>query len=113
MEQSSDPLSEPKRYGGVVSLGPASQKHPRNTAKNLSVSIGPLTLDIRPLSSYQQSLIATINTLRSLSWSDRQIAMHFNEIGYRTPRGHMFIAQSVFSIRKKYEKRLARHGGVW
>ncbi len=99
--------------GGVVSLGPLSQKLSRNTPKILGVSIGPLTLDIRPLSSYQQSLIDTIHTLRSRSWSDRQIANYFNETGYKkTPRGHRFIAQSVFSIRKKYEKRLARLGDV-
>jgi hypothetical protein len=89
-------------------LGPASQSPGIKSPEVLCISSGPVTLDIRPLSSYQQSLIDTIHTLRSQSWNDRQIANYFNEMGYRTPRGHRFIAQSVFSIRKKYEKRLER-----
>ncbi|MFM6979327.1 MAG: recombinase family protein [Methylophilaceae bacterium] len=55
--------------------------------------------------------MATIHSLRSQSWSDRQIANYFNETGYLTPRGHRWLPQSVFSIRKKYEKRLERIGG--
>jgi|GEM_PF-4199428 len=89
-------------------MGPLPQNNGREPPKILIVSIGPVTLDIRPLSSYQQFLIDTIHSLRSQLWSDGQIANHLNEMGYLTPRGHRFILQSVFSIRKKYEKRLVR-----
>jgi hypothetical protein len=46
------------------------------------VSSGPVTLDIRPLSAYQQELISTVLSLRSQGWNDSQIANHFNETGY-------------------------------
>jgi hypothetical protein len=75
------------------------------------VSSGPVTLDIRPLSDYQQELISTVLSLRSQGCNDRQIANHFNDIGYLTPRGCRWVPQSVFSVRKKYEKRLVRLGG--
>jgi len=58
------------------------------------------------VSPYQQQLIETILPLRSIGWSDRQIANHFNEKGYLTPRGSRWLPQIVFSIRKKYKKRL-------
>jgi hypothetical protein len=77
----------------------------------LCVSSGPVRLDIRPLSVYQQKLIDMILSLRSQGWSDRQIANHFNETGYLTPRGCRWLPQSVFSVRKKYQKRLERLGG--
>ncbi len=92
-------------------LGPASQSSPREPAKGYCVSSGPVTLDIRPLSAYQQELISTVLSLRSQGWNDRQIANHFNETGYLTPRGCKWVPQSVFSIRKKYQKRLERLGG--
>ncbi len=38
-------------------MGPAPQSSPREPAKGLIVSSGPVTLDIRPLSDYQQTLI--------------------------------------------------------
>ena len=63
-------------------MGPASQSPGRESPEALIVSSGPVTLDIRPLSAYQQQLIDRIEKLRSLSWTDRQIANHFNEIGY-------------------------------
>jgi hypothetical protein len=78
---------------------------------SLIVSSGPVTLDIRPLSAYQQELISTVLSLRSQGWNDSQIAMHFNESGYLTPRGCKWVPQSVFSMRKKYQKRLERLGG--
>jgi hypothetical protein len=78
---------------------------------SLVVSRGPVTLDIRPLSDYQQTLIDTVLSLRSLGWNDSQIAKHFNETGYFTPRGCRCLAQSVFSMRKNYQIRLARIGG--
>ena len=79
-------------------MGPASQKSPRESAMSLIVSSGPVTLDIRPLSEYQQELISTVLSLRFQGWTDRQIANHFNEIGYLTPRGHRWFPQSVFSM---------------
>ena len=79
----------------------------------LVVSSGPVTLDIRPLSDYQQTLIDVILSLESSGWSDRQIANHFNETGYLKPRGCRWLPQSVFSVRKKYEKRLERLGGKY
>ena len=76
---------------------------PKHLVGVVIVSSGPVALDIRPLSDHQKLLISSILMLRSRGWSDRQIANHFNETGYLTPRGCRFIAQSVFSIRKKYE----------
>ena len=80
---------------------------------SLVVSSGPVTLDIRPLSAYQQSLIDTVLSLRSHGWTDRQIANHFNETGYLTPRGHRWVPQSVFSVRKKWEGRMERLGELY
>lgn len=60
----------------------------RSTGMSLIVSSGPVTLDIRPLSAYQQQLISTVLSLKSRGWSDSQIAKHFNETAYLTPRGH-------------------------
>ncbi len=65
-------------------MGPAPQRSPREPAKGLVVSSGPVALDIRPLSDYQRELIATVLSLRSRDWTDRQIANHFNETGYLT-----------------------------
>jgi hypothetical protein len=65
------------------------------------------------LSPYQQQLINRIQTLSQDGWTDRQIAQRFNDNGYLTPRGKQWIAQSVFSMRSKYEKRLARVSGSW
>ena len=93
-------------------MGPASQSSPREPTMSLVVSSGPVTLDIRPLSAYQQELISTVLSLRSQGWTDRQIANHFNETGYLTPRGHKWFPQSVFSMRKKYQIRLERIGEV-
>ena len=59
-------------------MGPAAQSPGRESPKVLCVSSGPVTLDIRPLSAYQQQLIDTILSLRAHGWSDRQIAIHFN-----------------------------------
>jgi len=92
-------------------MGPAAQRSPREPVKGLVVSSGAVTLDIRPLSDYQKLLIRSILTLRSRGWNDRQIANHFNETGYLTPRGCRWVPQSVFSIRKKYRIRLERLGG--
>jgi len=94
----------------VSLLGPAAQSPGREPAKGLIVSGGPVTLDIRPLSAYQQELISTVLSLRSRGWTDRQIAKHFNETGYLTPRGCRWVPQSVSSVRKKYERRLERIG---
>ena len=92
-------------------MGPAPQSPGRESPMVLCVSSGPVRLDIRPLSVYQQKLIDMILSLRSQGWSDRQIANHFNETGYLTPRGCRWLPQSVFSVRKKYQKRLERLGG--
>jgi hypothetical protein len=72
-----------------------------------------LTLAIPPVSAYQQQLIDTIERLRSSSWNDRQIAKHFHDSAYLKPRGKQWIAQGVFSMRMKYERRLARISGSW
>lgn len=93
-------------------LGPPPLNSPKDPVKVLRVSIGPVTLDIRPLSPYQQSLITIINTLGSQCWSDRQIANYFNESGYLTPRGCRWLPKNVFSIRKKHQMRIARLGEV-
>jgi hypothetical protein len=97
-------LSDPDRT--------AAAKTPQKAPELLVVSSGPVTLDIRPLSEYQQTLISTVLSLRSQGWTDRQIAIHFNETGYLTPRGHRWLPQSVFSMRKKYQIRLERIGEI-
>ena len=96
----------------MISIGPLPQNHDRASAENLLVTIGPLTLSVRPLSPYQQTLIDTIFHLRFTGWNDSQIANHFNDAGYLTPRGHQWFPQSVFSMRKKYQSRLERLGGT-
>ena len=80
---------------------------PENTP---CVRVGPLTFNVRPLSQYQESLIATILRLRSEGWLDHHIAKYFNDSGYLTPRGHRWIPQGVFSMRSKYQIRLGRIG---
>jgi hypothetical protein len=96
--------------GGVGLLGPAPQSPGSESPKALIVSSGPVTLDIRPLSDYQRQLIDAILKLRLSGWSDRQIANHFNETGYLTPRGRRWLPQSVFSMRTKLQRRLVRVG---
>jgi hypothetical protein len=91
-------------------LGPHSQGPSENPLRCYSVVIGPLCLSVRPLSNYQQWLIDTIFRLKSENWTDRQIANHFNDLGYLTPRGCRWIPQSVFSIQRKYQRRIARLG---
>ena len=93
-------------------MGPAPQSSPREPAVSLVFSSGPVTLDIRPLSDYQQQLISIVLSLRLQGWTDRQIANHFNQTGYLTPRGCRWLPQSVFSIRKKYRMRMVRLGGA-
>jgi hypothetical protein len=97
----------------VTLLGPASQRSTSETAKGFIVSSGRVTLDIRPLSAYQQQLIDRILSLRSCGWSDRQIANYFNETGYLTPRGCRWIPHSVFSIRKQWQAKMERLGEGW
>ena len=72
-----------------------------------------LTLAIPRLSAYQQQQIDAIERLRNSGWTDRQIAKYFNDRSMMTPKGKQWIAQSVFSMRTKYEKRLARVSGSW
>ena len=90
--------------------GPTPQNPPDSPQEAHIVSIGPVSLDLRPLSAYQQASIDTILSLRSQGWSDRQIAKHLNESGFLTPKGHKWLPQSVFSVRNKYRKRLERFG---
>ncbi len=90
--------------------GPASQSPAESPQTAHIVSIGPVSLDLRPLSAYQQASIDTILSLRAQGWSDRQIASHLNESGCLTPRGRKWLPQSVFSARNKYWKRLERIG---
>jgi len=70
----------------VTPEGPLPQRSCREAAKTLCISSGQLVLDIRPLSAHQETLARTILQLRSDGWIDRQIADHFNDIGYLTPR---------------------------
>ena len=89
-------------------MGPLPENPGSGEPKHLSLCSDPLTLDIRPLSPYHEKLFHSVQSLKHLAWTDLQIADHFNQAGLLTPRGHRWIAQSVFSIRKKHEKRLAR-----
>jgi len=98
------------RDSGVTPLGPQKQSPSENPLRRYLDLIGPLCLSVRPLSIYQQWLIDTIFRLKSENWTERQIANHFNDLGYLTPRGYRWIPQSVFSIQKKYQRRLARLG---
>jgi hypothetical protein len=61
----------------------------------------------------QNTGLYTVLSLRTQGWTDRQIANHFNETGYLTPRGCRWLPQSVFSVRKKYERRLERLDDEW
>ena len=97
-------------HGGVSLIGAELLCHGRELPKFLIVSSGPVNLDIRPLSPYRKQLLDAIDDLRIKSWSDRQIADHFNLIGLLTPRGHRWLPQSVFSLRKKWEMGLAKIG---
>ena len=96
--------------GGVIGGAPLSQRSCESLQNTPCVHIGPVILGVRPLSQYQASLIATILRLRSEGWLDHYIAKHFNDSGYLTPRGCSWVPQSVFSIRRKYQRRLARLG---
>ena len=96
----------------MTPLGPLPLNTGRESPESLVVSSGPVTLDIRPLSAYQQTLIATVLSLRSRGWSDCQIANHFNLAGTMTPRGYRFSPQSVFSMRTKYLKSVESFGGT-
>jgi hypothetical protein len=96
--------------GGVGDEGPLPQRFAGSLQNTPCVHIGPVILSVRPLSEYQESLITTILRLRSEGWLDHQIAKHFNESGYLTPRGCSWVPQSVFSIRRKYQRRLGRLG---
>ena len=98
----------PFRHGGIVPGGPLPENPGSGEPKHLSLCSDPLTLDIRPLSPYHEKLFHSVQSLKHLGWTDLQIADHFNQVGLLTQRGHRWIAQSVFSIRKKHEKRLAR-----
>ena len=89
-------------------MGPLPEIPGSGEPKHLSLCSDPLTLDIRPLSPYQHKLFHSVQSLKNLRWTDLQIADHFNQADWLTPRGHRWIAQSVFSILKKHEKRLAR-----
>ena len=97
--------------GGVSGEGPLSQRFARSLLSIPCVHIGPVILDVRPLSEYQASLIASILRLRSEGWLDHHIAKYFNDSGYLTPRGCSWVPQSIFSIRRKHQRRLARLGG--
>ena len=63
-------------------MGPAAQSPGREPAKGLTVSSGPVVLSVRPLSPYQLTLLDTAAKLRSNGRNDRQIAVHFNLIGW-------------------------------
>ena len=101
-------LGDLSRHGGVETLGPSPEIAGKEDPTHLRLCSDPLTLSVRPLSSYQQQLLHSIQSLEGLGWTDQQIANHFNELGWLTPRGYRWIAQSVFSMRTKHEKRLAR-----
>jgi hypothetical protein len=94
-------------HGGVSLIGAELLCDGRDLPKVFIVSCGPVNLDIRPLSPYRKQLLDAIDALRIKSWSDRQIADHFNLMGWLTPRGHRWLPQSVFSMRKKRAMALA------
>jgi len=99
--------------GGINEVSQLSQ-NPCKARQSAAVWTSRLlTLAIPPLSAYQQQLIDAIERLRNSGWTDRQIAKYFNDRSMMTPRGKQWIAQSVFSMRMKYERRLARVGGSW
>lgn len=70
----------------MTPIGPLPQNHGRESPEVLTVNSGPVNLDIRPLSACQKQLIDAVLRLRSQGWSHRQIAKHFNDTGYLTPR---------------------------
>jgi hypothetical protein len=94
--------------GGVRAQGLLLQRSCAIPENSPCGHIGPITLDIRPLSPYQASFITTILRLRSEGWLDHHIAKYFNDSGYLTSRGCSWVPQSVFSIRRNYQRRLER-----
>ena len=71
--------------------GPLSQRFARSLLNIPCVHIGPVTLDVHPLSRYQESLITTILRLRSEGWLDHHGAKYFNELGHLIPRGDVSL----------------------
>jgi hypothetical protein len=100
-----------ERYGGINEFSELAKTPSKTLLTCAEWTSGLLVLAVSPLSPYQQQLIDRIQTLSQDGWTDRQIAKHFNDRSMLTPRGHRWIAQSVFSMRTKWEKRLARISG--
>jgi len=94
----------------VRAAGPQAQGSPREPAEDRIVSSGPVVLSVRPLSDYQLQIVDAVRQLRADGWNDRQIANHFNALGWLTPRGHRWTPQHVFSVRRKAEVRKQRSG---
>jgi hypothetical protein len=92
----------------VTLLGPAPQSPGRESLKALIVSSGPVTLDIRPLTSYQEQLIDIILSLRSVGWTDSQIAAYLNDEGVTSWTVKRFYPELVFGVIRKTRRRLGR-----
>jgi hypothetical protein len=96
---------------GVRQAGPSAQTSCNRTPFDRYAVSGPLILTAKPLSAYQRSLLTTIEQLKLDEWSDRQIAKYFNERAMLTPRGSKWVAQTVSSMRSKFQKRSVRISG--
>lgn len=106
MEQISDPLSELKRYGGVIFNGGSCNSR---VTVCFELQLQTKALMIGAYSPYQitlSDLIIHLRDIQSLTYKD--IADLLISKGYRSPRGFSLGAESVFSIYKKRKIRDAR-----
>ena len=96
---------------GVRQSGRTPQTSSNVTSNDRYAVSGPQILTAKPLNPYHRQLLTTIEQLKVDQWSDRQIAKYFNERAMLTPRGSKWVAQSVSSMRMKFQKRSARISG--
>jgi hypothetical protein len=96
---------------GIRQAGRSPQTSSNVTSNDRYAVSGPLILTAKPLNPYHRQLLTTIEQLKLDQWSDRQIAKYFNERAMLTPRGSKWVAQSVSSMRTKFQKRSARISG--
>jgi hypothetical protein len=96
------------RHGGMTLVRTETQSPSTGALTFHTVRSGLVNLSVRPISSYQLQLLERIKALRSNGWTDRQIAKHFNDIGWLTPRGKQWLPQSVYSMRLKAARRQKR-----
>jgi hypothetical protein len=106
MEESSDPLSELKRDGGVTFKGGSCNSR---ASVRFEIELRTKSLMIGAYSEYQNKLSELIINLRDRELlTFKAIAYLLISRGFHSPRGLNLGAESVFSIYKKRKLRDAR-----